>query len=244
MDKRLTLRKALVLGAGVLVLGMGGCTTEETASVSNPTDTAQKPTATQSFSKPLVAEKKDGKSADLNRIPGLLQSTDPTERARQVQAGIKANVKDPFSNLPSITSFNAAVPRPSSETKSPASTSLKPLPQPGVSNLPSKPSEPPSEIKPLPPLPEANLAKAVQVTGVMVIGGVPQAIVQAPNEASSRYVQAGQRLSNGQVLVKRIEMNGGSDPVVVLEENGVEVSKPVGTSESPTAMGLRSQHLS
>jgi hypothetical protein len=232
-----------MLGAGVLVLGLGGCTTEETASVSNPTNPAQKPTATQSFSKPLVAENPENKGANLNRIPGLLQSTDPTERARQVQAGIKATVKDPFSNMPSITSFKAAVPRPSSDR--PAAAPDKRLPEPSVPNQPDKPSGGTSGMKPLPPLPDTNLAKAVKVTGVMVIGGVPQAIVQAPNEASSRYVQAGQRLSNGQVLVKRIEMNSGSDPVVVLEENGVEVSKMVGSeaSESPTAMGVRSHRL-
>jgi hypothetical protein len=85
-------------------------------------------------------------------------------------------------------------------------------------------------IKTLPPLPTANLANAVEVSGVVMVGGVAQAIVKAPNEETSRYVRVGQRLSNGQVLVKRIEMNGGSDPIVILEENGVEVSRAVGTA--------------
>jgi hypothetical protein len=65
------------------------------------------------------------------------------------------------------------------------------------------------------------------------VGNEPQAIVKAPNEVTSRYVKVGQRLSNGQVLVKRIEMGEGSEPIVVLEENGVEVSKLVG--ERPAA---------
>ena len=74
-----------------------------------------------------------------------------------------------------------------------------------------------------------------------MVGGVAEAIVKAPNEATTRYVRAGQRLSNGQILVKRIEVNGGSDPIVILEQNGVEVSRAVGdkpsvASGSPTAM--------
>jgi hypothetical protein len=74
----------------------------------------------------------------------------------------------------------------------------------------------------------------VQVTGVIVVGNTPQAIVQAPNEATSRYVQVGQRISNGQVLVKRIEMNNGSDPIVIFEQNGVEVARTVGSPATPT----------
>jgi Tfp pilus assembly protein PilP len=80
------------------------------------------------------------------------------------------------------------------------------------------------------------LAEAVLVTGVMTIGNENFAVVQT--SAGSQYVKAGQRVSNGQVLVKRIDMRG-SDPVVVLEENGIEVSRPVGaptaTAEEPAA---------
>jgi hypothetical protein len=70
---------------------------------------------------------------------------------------------------------------------------------------------------------------------VIQIGNEPQAIVKAPNEATSRYVKVGQRLSQGQVLVKRIEMNDGSEPVVILEENGIEVAKMVGDRPIPPA---------
>lgn len=80
----------------------------------------------------------------------------------------------------------------------------------------------------LPPRPSTNTAEAVEVTGVVVIGRTPQAIVVAPGDATSRYVSPGQRISGGKVLVKRIELGNGSDPVVILEENGVEVSRSVG----------------
>ncbi|MFQ4140204.1 hypothetical protein PGN35_028215 [Nodosilinea sp. PGN35] len=80
-------------------------------------------------------------------------------------------------------------------------------------------------LAPLPQLPQPTLAEAVLVTGVMTIGTENFAVVET--SAGSQYVRAGQRVSNGQVLVKRIDMRG-SDPVVVLEENGIEVSRPVG----------------
>lgn len=92
----------------------------------------------------------------------------------------------------------------------------------------------PPEIPTLPPPPDPILAKAVEVSGVVVVGTEPQAIIKAPNEANSRYVRTGQRLANGQVLVKRIEFNEGSEPIVILEQNGVEVAKVVG-ERPPTA---------
>jgi hypothetical protein len=76
------------------------------------------------------------------------------------------------------------------------------------------------------------------VTGVIEVGGITNAIVKEPN-APSRYVRAGQRLSNGQVLVKRIEVDRGPEPVVILEQFGVEVARRVGDqpegSEQPGA---------
>ncbi len=87
-------------------------------------------------------------------------------------------------------------------------------------------------ITALPPLPSAALANAVEVSGVVVVGKVTQVIVKAPNEASSRHVQTGQRLANGQILVKRVELNDGVEPVVILEENGIEVAKTIGVTSS------------
>ncbi|KYC40296.1 hypothetical protein WA1_27590 [Scytonema hofmannii PCC 7110] len=90
-----------------------------------------------------------------------------------------------------------------------------------------------------PPPPQPELARAVVVTGVVLIGREPQAIIKVPNEPTSRYVQAGQRLANG-VLIKRIEMNEGSEPIVILEQYGIEVARMVGEGadkdkQAPTA---------
>lgn len=80
----------------------------------------------------------------------------------------------------------------------------------------------------LPPPQQPDLAQKVAVSGVVQIGEQVQAIVRVPNEGASRYVSVGQRLSNGEVLVKRIEMNQGAEPVVILEQYGVEVAKAIG----------------
>lgn len=85
------------------------------------------------------------------------------------------------------------------------------------------------DLTPREPIPDPTLARAVEVTGVIQVGSSYQAIVKAPDEPTSRYVSVGQRLSNGRVLVKRIESNG-SEPVVILEESGVEVVRAIGAS--------------
>ncbi|MDJ0617390.1 MAG: hypothetical protein QNJ63_11705 [Calothrix sp. MO_192.B10] len=85
----------------------------------------------------------------------------------------------------------------------------------------------PKLVPVLPPPPQPKLAQAVSVSGVVLIGKEPQAIIKVPDEPTSRYVQAGQRLANG-LLIKRIEMNEGSEPTVILEQYGIEVAKMVG----------------
>ena len=94
------------------------------------------------------------------------------------------------------------------------------------------PNPPPPPVIPVvpapPPPPSTDLATGTEVSGVVKVGNETQVIVKVPNEPTSRYVKVGQRLSNGQVLVKRVDIKAGADPIVVLEENGVEVAKGVG----------------
>ncbi|PSB30155.1 hypothetical protein [Stenomitos frigidus] len=151
----------------------------------------------------------------------------------------------PTVSAPSPTLFPAPIPRQTKiRRRTPApkvayypySPPVKPL---SVKNKPSitvPPRQPVTTqvkqnspvIAVLPPLPSAALANAVEVSGVVVVGKVTQVIVKAPNEVSSRHVQTGQRLSNGQILVKRVEMSDGAEPIVILEENGIEVAKTIG----------------
>jgi molybdopterin biosynthesis enzyme len=75
---------------------------------------------------------------------------------------------------------------------------------------------------------------------VIQIGNVPYAIVNAPNEPTSRYVREGQSLANGQVIVRRIDALM-PEPIVVFEQFGIEVTATVGQGgpatpdASPTA---------
>jgi len=124
---------------------------------------------------------------------------------------------------------NSSGPAPS-VARSPRSTSTGSSPSGRSPVLPSPGSQPAgsSPVPSLPPLPQPELAKGVRVTGIAFVNGIPRAIVQAPDEPVSRAVSAGDRLSNGQILVKRIETSS-AEPVVILEQYGTEVAVGVGT---------------
>ncbi|BAY25468.1 hypothetical protein NIES2100_52740 [Calothrix sp. NIES-2100] len=92
----------------------------------------------------------------------------------------------------------------------------------------------PNLVSVLPERPQPDLARAVLVSGVVLIGKQLQAIIKVPNEQTSRYVQAGQRLANG-LLIKRIEMNEGSNPIVIVEQYGIEVARMVGENPAESA---------
>jgi multidrug efflux pump subunit AcrA (membrane-fusion protein) len=100
-----------------------------------------------------------------------------------------------------------------------ANPNLTPLPPVGV------PAAPPSRI---------SLADAIEVTGIVQVKGKWNVIVKEPGSSTSRYVKTGDYLANGQVLVKRIL--SGADPIVVLQQNGVEVIKSLGSSGGAIAI--------
>ena len=77
---------------------------------------------------------------------------------------------------------------------------------------------------------EPTLAQDVVISGLYEAGGRTRLIVQAPEENTSRYVEVGQYLSNGQVLIKSIDRNHFPTPMVTLEQSGVEVIKTIGDS--------------
>ncbi len=83
--------------------------------------------------------------------------------------------------------------------------------------------------------PSTSLASAIEVTGVVQVGGQVSAIVKESNDKTSRYVSTGEYLSKGAVLVKRIQIDSNKEPVVILEQNGVEVVKPVSSTSGSVA---------
>jgi hypothetical protein len=128
-------------------------------------------------------------------------------------------------NQPSPQQKTQNQPSPQQKTQNRA-TGIKPLPR----------NETIVKNQPLPPAPPStDLAKAVQVNGVVDFGGRVSAIVKEPQEQISRSVSAGDYLSKGKVLVKRIELNGNREPMVILEQNGVEVIKQVSSTSGPVA---------
>lgn len=248
-------RLSTIAFVGMLALAVAGCGSgsEEKSTV---TPSTTQVSADKPFDEPpMVNQNSPGTTA---LAPGLMQPTNATQRLKQVQKGRE----DPFALLfvqprkvvlrqpsrppsPKTVASKAGLrpPIPNSNSSNagspfkPGPGNLLPLPIPSsTSKLALPPPITSSTLKPAlppPPLPEPDLARTVAVTGVVQVGSDPQAIVKVPNEATSRYVRIGQRLANGQVLVKRIEINQGSDPVVILEQYGIEVSKAVG--EEPDA---------
>ncbi|MBE9004629.1 hypothetical protein IQ259_06155 [Fortiea sp. LEGE XX443] len=249
-------RNSTIAIVTILSLAIAGCASEDTPQASNPAATPVVPEASpaaklppvtqaQTFHNPVVSTKKATNVAFIT--PTLIQPTDGKSRIDLVSKGRP----DPFAQIVGATSSEVAknpnakqIPRlPPLPTltiqarKVPISSAAVVVKKPAiqVAKIPQSilpkvlPQVVPSSTfgSVLPPVAQPDLAKAVIVTGVVLIGREPQAIIQIPNEPSSRYVQAGQRLANG-LLIKRIEMNGGSNPIVILEQYGIEVARMVG----------------
>ena len=207
-----------LLGSTLLATSCSGEKTAETPPAEAPAAPAAVPEVVTppDFTNPLVEETRP------STIASLKKATDPAARMKQIQAGRP----DPFAGNPvAVTvSLPKVIVPPSTPTILPS--------------LPSLPSLPPAD------LPNPTLAKAVVVTGIVQVGSSTQAIVKAPLEPSSRYVSPGQRIANGQVLVKRIEVRG-SEPVVILEELGIEVVKFIGSpaEELPSTPGTEEEQI-
>jgi len=93
-----------------------------------------------------------------------------------------------------------------------------------------RPAPPPSQVNVDPnaadKTPDTSVAVGVSVKGVMTIGSETFAIVSVPGEKELRYVKSGETLAEGKVTVASIDAS--SEPVkVVLEQNGVQVSKEI-----------------
>jgi hypothetical protein len=218
------------------------------------------PKAIQSFNNPVVAAKNTSLVASTS--PNLIQPTNATERADVVLKGrndpfaqiiesrpnsiITGNNARPVPNLPPLPipktkttdrlqPRSAVISQAVNKPQKPATTTpilkagpIRVLPSALPPVVPS-----PNLVSVLPQTPQPDLAKSVAVSGVVLLGNQVQAIIKVPNEPTSRYVQSGQRLANG-LLIKRIEMNEGSNPVVIVEQYGIEVARMVGDAPAAT----------
>jgi len=159
----------------------------------------------------------------------------PIPSLPQIPAPPRAALPIPPTPSPRPATVTAAVPRANTATAARPGTTTTAV-RPGTTTGGATGST--TFVPQLPALPEPTLARLVEVSGILDVDGAePRAIVKAPNEPTSRYVSPGERLSNGLILVKRIEMSGPGGPVVVLEQFGIEVTRRIGdgVTTSPNA---------
>ena len=181
------------------------------------------PSSRARSSLPAPPSSNPSRSSPSSLSPARSPVAPPTSNPSRSPAAPPASSPARSSPPSSKPARSPAAPSASKPARSLPPVAVKPAPpSPGDPNAPS-PSEQPST----PPQPVAAIAQDVVVTGVIRIGGTTQIILKAPNEAHSRYVQPGQYLANQQVLVKRVDRQNEM-PVVVLEQNGIEVFKSVG----------------
>ncbi|MEH2192353.1 MAG: hypothetical protein V7K98_06755 [Nostoc sp.] len=267
-------RNSKITIAAILTLAIAGCASEDTPQAVNPAPipkiAAKSPSAAQSFKNPVIPAKQVSQVTPASA--SLIQSTNATERERLIL--ISKNRTDPFAQIlgPTVlgVSTTPGKPVPVVPKLPTASLVVRKLPTPNIAsnqkknNIASIPKKVnpiltsvlpkvlpqvvsnPTLVSVLPPPAQPELARAVIVSGVVLISNEPQAIIKVPDEPTSRYVQAGQRLANG-VLIKRIEMNGGSNPIVILEQFGIEVAKMVGeepVNSTPSAASANGNPVS
>jgi len=139
-----------------------------------------------------------------------LEPTSKTQRQNELSAKLSTVERDPFITIP------GSIPTPIG-TPPPPKVVRRPVNNVKVTPVPIAPVEPPSTTE----------ASAVLVSGILDIGGSRYAIINAPGEPTSRPVSLGQTFAGGKVLFKRIDSISGA-AFVILEQNGVEVPRPIG----------------
>lgn len=227
---------SFLLLLGILAFSLESCSSKsnvaeesaETVVTEVTTDIAQKKQNQKKQKK--VSKARQPKEFEASKreenVAGLIPATKPNAR---VGSSIRGR-QDPFAVVAIKPNIKYAQEQPSARNERPRKNS-----QNQISSTPIL--EEPGEI------PTAGLAENVLITGLIELGDRIKLIVQAPEETSTRYVEIGQYLSNGQVLVKRIEP-GFPTPTVVLEQDGIEVTKVVGKPEEEVGIDSDTNALS
>jgi hypothetical protein len=141
-----------------------------------------------------------------------------SKKAVSPNAKPKSNIGQPIALRPGAPIPLSAIPPIQ------VSNNLPPLPA-----LPGAPiGQPLNSPKFAAPISPTALADEVEVTGVIQTGGRVMAIVKAPDESTARYVNSGDTLSSGRVIVREIRVGQAGQPTVVLEQNGQRVTKSIG----------------
>ncbi len=179
----------------------------------------------QSFPQPVVSPTA---VVPVSAVPGLITPTNARMRVPTIVTGRA----DPFAAIATEPIRIAVASKPAvklpSPLPAPSSGGLPTLTPPPFTQVPLNSTPLPPTLLPAPPS-RVSLIDAITISGVIQIGGKWSVIVREPDAQTSRYVHAGDYLANGQVLVKRIVAGVGADPIVILQQNGVEVTRSVGS---------------
>ncbi len=223
-------RSLISLGSVLLLAACSSAPKSEQATPPSPVDGVVSLSASkqQNFPKPVVSPMA---VIPVPSVPGLITPTNARMRVPTIVTGRT----DPFAAI-------ATAPIKLISTSKPAVALPSPLPAPTQNRLPTfktppiatvplnGTSLPPTSLPSLPSVPVSptSLADTIEISGVVKVGSKWSVIVKEPEAQTSRYVHPGSYLANGQVLVKRIVASAGSDPIVVLQQNGVEITRTIG----------------
>jgi|GEM_PF-1130115 len=227
------MNKTLLLVLAVIITFMnGGCTFLGNAK-KDFDESANKPIPRVNNSKPVAktetAEEEAEEFADLEEeneeatqaIAGLIPATNPDTRVRSSIRGRQ----DPFSVVSLIPKLEIEeLDEPVQPTNNRNNLTNREQNRPNQRANNNNNNQSPSLIEEF----KAKLAQEVIISGLYRSNGTTKLIVKAPEENNSRYVEVGQYLSNGQILVKDIDLNHFPTPMVILEQSGVEVAKSIG----------------
>ena len=227
------MNKTVLLVLTVIITSMtGGCSFLSNAKKDFDESTSKPLPKVKSTPTPVVNAKPEAEEefADLEEdteptqtIAGLIPTTDADARVRSIVRGRR----DPFSVVSLVPKIEIE-----QEEELPAPVNNRNNRNNRNSRQPNRLDRQPNAVRDRLPTPieqfKAELAQRVIISGLYESNGSTKLIVQAPEESNSRYVEVGQYLSNGQILVKSIDRNHFPTPVVILEQRGVEVIKAIG----------------
>lgn len=229
-----------VTSLGVAALVSTSCGNDRAANNSSSPAKSVAQAPAPAFDKPTTP----AASASLPTVPvqGMIQTTNSQARLSQIST---TGRRDPFSailpapiQLPPQKTAQSPVKQTQASAKQAVRNPVRVMPQ-TIVRAPNLPSLSPTAMPPLSiaqtpitiaPISRTSLADAVQITGVVQIGGRAVAIIQSPQEGTARYVKPGDYVANGSVLLKRIIISKNGEPTIVLQQNGVEVMKSVGST--------------
>ncbi len=223
----------ITLAGSVLTLLLTGCPSGQPSQTITQESPAPTPTpAATPAPSPTPAAPTNTATATVP-IAGLIPSTDPAARKQ----AIAKQRTDPFTGIsiqPTITvipEIVTAVPVPTTITTPSGGANSSRGRGGSTAGGAKKTALRPPIVRPVqpppPPPPNPAEAKGVLVSGIIQLGNIPLAVVQAPGERTERRVTTGARLSNGQVLVKAIDTNP-DNPSVTLEQYGISVVRRLG----------------